>query len=32
LPDAVEMVEKGAIGNIIEVESSEGDIVSIFVE
>ena len=27
-----EMVEKGAIGNIIEVESHEGDIVSIFVE
>ena len=27
-----EMVEKGAIGNIVEVESHEGDIVSIFVE
>ncbi len=27
-----EMVEKGAIGNLVEVESSEGDIVSIFVE
>ncbi len=27
-----EMVEKGAIGNLVEVESSEGDIISIFVE
>ena len=27
-----EMVEKGAIGNIVEVESHEGDVVSIFVE
>lgn len=27
-----EMVEKGAMGNIVEVESHEGDIVSIFVE
>ena len=27
-----EMVEKGAIGNLVEVESHEGDIVNIFVE
>ena len=27
-----EMVEKGAIGNLVEVESADGDIVSIFVE
>ena len=27
-----EMVEKGAMGNLIEVESHEGDIVNIFVE
>lgn len=27
-----EMVEKGAIGNLVEVESHEGDIISIFVE
>ncbi len=27
-----EMVEKGVMGNIVEVESHEGDIVSIFVE
>ncbi|MBQ7874798.1 MAG: helix-turn-helix transcriptional regulator [Oscillospiraceae bacterium] len=27
-----ELVEKGAMGNIVEVESSDGDIVSIFVE
>ncbi len=27
-----EMVEKGVIGNIVEVESHEGDIVNIFVE
>ena len=27
-----EMVERGAIGNIVEVESHEGDIVNIFVE
>ena len=27
-----EMVEKGAMGNLVEVESSDGDIVSIFVE
>ena len=27
-----EMVEKGVIGNLVEVESHEGDIISIFVE
>ena len=27
-----EMAEKGAIGNLVEVESSEGDIINIFVE
>lgn len=27
-----EMVEKGAIGNLVEVESHEGDVISIFVE
>lgn len=27
-----EMAEKGAIGNLVEVESSDGDIISIFVE
>ena len=27
-----EMVEKGAIGNLVEVESHEGDIINIFVE
>ena len=27
-----EMAEKGAIGNLVEVESSDGDVVSIFVE
>lgn len=27
-----EMVEKGAIGNIVEVESNDGDVVRIFVE
>ena len=27
-----EMVEKGAVGNLVEVESHEGDIVNIFVE
>lgn len=27
-----EMVEKGAIGNLVEVESHDGDIISIFVE
>ena len=27
-----EMVERGAIGNIVEVESHEGDVISIFVE
>ena len=27
-----EMVEKGAMGNLVEVESSDGDIVRIFVE
>ena len=32
LEKIIELVEKGAIGNIIEVESHEGDIVSIFVE
>ena len=27
-----EMAEKGAIGNLVEVESADGDIISIFVE
>ena len=27
-----EMAEKGAIGNLVEVESSDGDVISIFVE
>ena len=27
-----EMAEKGAIGNLVEVESSDGDIINIFVE
>ena len=27
-----EMVEKGAIGNLVEVESADGDKISIFVE
>ncbi len=27
-----EMVEKGAMGNLVEVESSEGDVINIFVE
>ena len=27
-----EMVEKGAMGNLVEVESHDGDIISIFVE
>lgn len=27
-----EMIEKGAMGNLIEVESSDGDLVSIYVE
>ena len=27
-----EMAEKGAVGNLVEVESSEGDVISIFVE
>ena len=27
-----EMVEKGVIGNLVEVESHEGDVISIFVE
>ena len=32
LAKILEMVEKGAIGSLVEVESSEGDIVNIFVE
>ena len=32
LAKILEMVEKGAMGNLVEVESSEGDIVNIFVE
>ncbi len=32
LQKILEMVEKGAMGNIVEVESHEGDIVRIFVE
>ena len=27
-----EMAEKGAIGNLVEVESADGDVISIFVE
>ncbi len=32
LAKILEMVEKGAMGNLVEVESSEGDIVNVFVE
>ena len=32
LRQIVELVRQGAVGNLVEVESSEGDVVRIFVE
>ena len=32
LAKIIALVEKGAVGNLVEVESAEGDVVRIFVE